>query len=119
MALSAGGRLETHAGHAATSDCAVVLWDMDQETERRRFEGQTQPVLSVAFAPGGHLALSAGRDRSVRLWDVDSGGQVSRLEGHQATVESAAFAPDSRGLFSGAADGALRWWSLPRLKLLK
>jgi RNA polymerase sigma factor (sigma-70 family) len=89
-----------------------------------RFEGHTDGVMVVAFAPDGKRALSGGvcygdRDPTVRLWDVSTGKELLKLEGHTEGVYSLAFLPGGKKAVSGGADGTIRFWDLEGGKELK
>src|SRR5262249_8730416 len=53
--------------------------DLVRVLERRLFgelrvlAGHTRPIVSVALAPDGKLALTGGNDQTLRLWDVETG----------------------------------------------
>src|SRR5262249_60768055 len=90
----------------------------------RRFEGHTDGVMVVAFAPDGKRALSGGvcygdRDPSVRLWDVATGKEVLKLEGHTEGVYSLTFLPGGKKAISGGGDGTIRVWDLEAGKELE
>jgi WD40 repeat protein/energy-coupling factor transporter ATP-binding protein EcfA2 len=79
---------------------------------RRRFEGHTDDVTSVAFSPDGSIILSGSADDSLRLWDIESGTEIRRFEGHTDDVTSVAFSPDGSIILSGSADDSLRLWDI-------
>jgi WD40 repeat protein len=64
LAVSRDGLIAT-----ASDDNSIQLWHRDgvlQET----FQGHTNNVNSVAFAPDGQLLASASDDKTVRLWQI-------------------------------------------------
>ncbi|MBI4602275.1 MAG: protein kinase [Planctomycetes bacterium] len=61
---------------------------------------------SVALAPGGRLAASAGDD-GVRLWDLAARTEIGRLgEGRVMSVD---FGPEGKALYTSGAKGIHRW----------
>jgi WD40 repeat protein len=80
----------------------------------RRFEGHSDAVLAVAFAPDGQRLLSGSADASVRLWDVTTGAEVCILSGHTDKVWSVAFLPDGTRALSAGKDRSVRLWDLER-----
>ena len=116
LALSAGGYQPKPGGRGlvpGNKDFAIRLWDVATGKEVRRFEGHTEAVAQVAFAPDGKRLLSCGADRSVRLWLVDSGRELRRFTGHTKLIFTVAFSADGRRALSGGADADLRVWDLP------
>src|SRR6516164_7175396 len=89
-----------------------------------RFEGHTDGVMVVAFAPDGKRILSGGvcygaGDPTVRLWDVVTGEELLKLEGHTVGVYSVAFLPGGKKAISGGGEGTIRIWDLETGKELK
>ncbi|KAF3184876.1 hypothetical protein TWF225_005787 [Orbilia oligospora] len=79
-------------------------WDAILQT----LEGNTKPVLSVAFSIDGKMLASASFDRTVRLWDATTGVLLQTLEGHSDIVRSIAF--NSKMLASGSHDRTVKLW---------
>jgi hypothetical protein len=65
VAVSADGRRALSAGYG---DQMVRLWDLSNGRLLHVFEGHTNRVLGVAFAPDGRQALSSDSGGFVRLW---------------------------------------------------
>jgi RNA polymerase sigma factor (sigma-70 family) len=89
-----------------------------------RFEGHTDGVMVVAFAPDGKRILSGGvcygtGDPTVRLWDVATGKELLKMEGHTVGVYSLAFLPGGKKAISGGGEGTIRIWDLETGKELK
>lgn len=122
-------RLATHAGSLTDLDQAL-LWGAEAlrlsptfEAEsslfrllgssphvRRFLHGHTAAVFSVAFAPYGHLAASAGRDGKVILWNLATNSGQTLIERGNAAY-SLAFSPVAGLLASGFQDGAVVVWN--------
>jgi WD40 repeat protein len=79
---------------------------------RSREKYNIQNVISVAFSPGGHYALS-GSENKLWLWDMDSGKLRYSLRGHTKMVGSVSFFPGtySHYAISGSVDKTIRLWN--------
>jgi WD40 repeat protein len=116
----------SHDGRTALSsaqDGTLVLWDLVDAGEIRRFTGhKTDLLLGVAFAPDGKRALTAewgdafnfhfGDSNLVRSWDVETGEELRVFEGHTAGVVMIAVSADGRQTLTGSQDGTIRLWDL-------
>lgn len=72
-AFSPNGKLLAAAGglgKPARATCAIYLWDVETTREIARWEGHTQVVGSLAFAPNGRTLWSASADKTMRRWDM-------------------------------------------------
>lgn len=69
-------------------------------------------ITSLALAPDGAHAVTAGWDNAVRWWDLTTGECPRELSGHTDAVTSLALTSDGRRALSGSADHTLRWWDL-------
>jgi WD40 repeat protein len=117
IAMSPDGRtLVTGA-----NDGLVKIWDVSALTAcptaappqpllvmpiRKRFQGHTGSVLTVAFSADGKTLASGGHDRAIRLWDVATGHAGPELRGHECEIQEVAFSSDRTTLAScgGNAD---------------
>ena len=74
------------------------------------FQGHTDRIGAIAFAPDGKTLATGGYDRTVRLWDVATGQERMTLKCHTTPVLGVAFAADGTILATGSEDGTVRLW---------
>jgi WD40 repeat protein/DNA-binding SARP family transcriptional activator len=86
-------------------DGTLILWDVMEAREIRRFEGHTDVVSDVVFSPDGTKALSASYDTTAIVWEVETGEILSRFEGHNGLLRGAAFSPDGKTVATGGFVG--------------
>jgi WD40 repeat protein len=82
-------------------------------------KGHTDPIYSIAIAPGGPFVATGSFDRTIRLWDLATGKEARSLggkNGHQNQVLSLAFSPAADLLASGGSDNVVKLWELPATK---
>ena len=84
--------------------------DGSRHTELRVFKGHMVPVASVAFSPGGKLALTRW-GAVARLWDAETGKQI-RAFGNSGGIRSVAFSPDGARVLTGSHDKTARLWDI-------
>jgi WD40 repeat protein/class 3 adenylate cyclase/energy-coupling factor transporter ATP-binding protein EcfA2 len=117
VAVGPEGRLAL----SSAGDGSLILWDLFDAGEIRRFEGHATSINGVAFTPDGEHALTGAgffgygpvaEDNSLRLWDVETGELIRVLEGHRMPVLHVAISSDGRRALSGAGDATMRLWDL-------
>jgi WD40 repeat protein len=81
--------------------------------------GHTDNVMSVAIAPDGRRAASAGWDRTIRVWELAAAREERRLDGHAREVESVSWSPDGLHLLSCGQDATVRLWDVQTGKELR
>ncbi|HJT75869.1 MAG TPA: serine/threonine-protein kinase [Gemmataceae bacterium] len=77
---------------------------------RATFPGNSGPVWSVAFSPGGKTLAMAIDDDTVKVWDTASGKVVTTLHGHKGPVWSVAYSPDGATVATASSDRTVRFW---------
>lgn len=98
----------------------LILWDIETATERRRLDGHTDWITSVAFDPTRRdYALSASMDGTLMLWNVDTGEVVRRLEGHAGKVNSVKFNPNGQTAISGSDDHTVILWDVTTGQIIR
>jgi WD40 repeat protein len=80
------------------------LWDATSGREIRRFQGQTDSVLAVAFSPDGRQVLTESADKTARLWEVATGKERRSFKGGSLL----AFSPYGKRILTGNLVGPMR-----------
>ena len=78
--------------------------------ELKKYEGPSEEIKSVAFAPDGQHIAAGGLDRNVYIWDTATAKLAATLKGHDKEVWAVAFHPNSRQVFSASWDATVRLW---------
>jgi WD40 repeat protein len=108
---------------SAAGDGTIVLWDLANAGEIRRFKGhETSEILSVGFTPDGRHVLTSdwgdaygfsfGDSNRMRLWGVRTGEELRSSEGHSAGITMIAVSSDGKLALTGSQDGTIRLWDL-------
>ncbi len=95
--------------YSPEADAALVK-ALDNLVLLRTFEGHTETVTSVAFAPDERTVLTGSWDGTARLWDAVTGDLLHKFEGHTGPVTSVAFSPNGSTVLTGSWDGTARLW---------
>ncbi|PHN07832.1 eIF2A-related protein [Flavilitoribacter nigricans] len=88
----------------------VSIWNTAGE-ELNTFQGHTQRIKDVAFAPDGEHILTASEDRTAILWDLN-GTAVQTFRGHEHHLSTVAFSPDGQRVLTASLDKTARIWNL-------
>ena len=99
-------------GISAADDGNIILWDLENGTEVRRFAGHDGGVITLDMSVDGSYLLSGGNDTNLIWWDVATGERIRTFEGHFGRVRSVALSPDGSQALSGSEDGTMRLWDI-------
>lgn len=102
---------------AGCPDGVILLLDMEQEREIKRFTGHTAPITSVAFSPDESHFVSSSDDGQPRIWNVQD-GSAQLLPKHPAVCVSAAYTPDGKFVLTTCWDKVVRMWEAKTGKLV-
>jgi RNA polymerase sigma factor (sigma-70 family) len=80
----------------------VLIWDVSTGKLLRRFATLfPDPVIAIAFSPGGKSVAAGSKAPSIYLFDVATGKEVRQFQGRGGTL---AFSPDGKLLASGVGE---------------
>jgi len=107
---------------SSAGDGTLVIWDLHDANEIRRFKGHEAPLSTVRFTPDGTFALTGSgrldlsvppyKDNSIKLWEVESGALLRVFEGHTDTILPLDISQDGTRMLSGSRDGSMKLWDL-------
>ena len=129
VSFSPDGSTAVSGGFVGSSEDAItnpgelILWDLDQGQEIRRFSGHPSGVQEAVFTPDGRKILAASgffvdfqNEFSLILWNVNNGEML-----HNFPVENdhyaLAISPDGNSAISGSNFGDIYRWDLESLEL--
>ncbi|PKS07962.1 hypothetical protein jhhlp_006574 [Lomentospora prolificans] len=102
-----------------SGDKTVKLWNLNDYSCIRTFEGHSNSVLKVIWLnvpqkeDQSHkpiLVASAGGDGLVKVWDANSGEAECTLDNHEDRVWALAVHPETNTLVSGSGDSTVTFW---------
>jgi len=99
-------------------DKTIKIWNLNQGSDYREFQGHRDFVLSVAYSPDGDYIVSGSKDKTVHFWDLNEGLAQMILKGHKNSVISVAMVNTGVGigkLATGSGDSRARIWEWQRL----
>ncbi len=97
-------------GYISVWESQNVLWDSDDQIDKKQWQAHEGPIWNVAFSPNSQQIASGGDDGSVRIWDL-KGQQLAEFKGHIGPIRSVKFTADGKHLVSSGDDGTTRLWN--------
>ncbi len=114
--FSPDGKFFAAAGYRHSSGIRVEkrvrLWSVDESWQARAWNGHSDWVACVSFAPNSKLLASGSADKTVRIWDIATGLTQHVLAGHMVMVTAASFSPDGSRLSTASLDKTVRLWDV-------
>ena len=114
--FSTDGKLIAAAGWTHSSGKVMEkhlrVWSMVDPSTPKIWQGHTDWLSCVAFAPDAKVLASGSKDKTVRLWDVSTGKTLHVLEGHKDLVTGVSFSLDGKTLASASLDKTVRLWDV-------
>lgn len=106
-----------------STDCIVMLWDVQTRKERAKFVVRKRWLRRLAVTRDGSLLLAtsfgffgeqttAEDEGEIRLIDLREGVQVGELRGHRGVISVHSLSADGRQLATGSDDEPVRVWDL-------
>ena len=102
-----------------SGDKTVKLWNLNDYSCIRTFEGHSNSVLKVIWlnvptkeeqSTRPVLVASAGGDGLVKVWDANSGEPECTLDNHEDRVWALAVHPETNTIVSGSGDSTVTFW---------
>jgi len=95
----------------------VDIWQVADGKRRLLLRG-SQPVVSLAFSPGGTTVAVGGEYGSVSLLGLIAHQEPIVLRGHEGHVRQVAFSDDGHTLASFDSNATVRLWHMPTRRAL-
>ena len=90
----------------------LVLWDVQDKTERRSFSFDGQELTRAALSSDGKRLAAASTGGLVRIWNVDDAEPIRDIEADDNVIWSLAFSPDGQTLATASSDEVIHLWDL-------
>jgi len=117
LAYSPDGKKLAAGGSYGGESGFVALWNVGTSVENpATYMGpQPQPILSVAFSPGGETLASADLAGEIQLWDVATQRKRATILGHDSSIFAIAYTADGKQLVSASLDRTVKIWDVKDL----
>lgn len=114
MKYSPDGRMLLTAG----SNEVVTLWNAEDGSVIRKFEGHTEQVSLVEFSVKGSRIISMAEDKTVRVWDTATGECLHTME-IDFNPSTLCMSPDDETCLITTSDKTITVFSVTELSELK
>jgi len=92
---------------------SIQMLEIDSGKIVGSYQGHSDAVLSITFAPDGRMFASGGRDKELRLWDVGmTRGSRQVCAEHNGGVSGLAISGNGRRMVSGCSANTIKFWDL-------
>lgn len=100
------------------ADGGIRLWNLNDGSLVRSFEGHIAPVSDLAVTPNGQVLCATGADKTLRTWELGNGNPLQTMA-HPQPVRSLTLSPDSLRAATACEDGKVRVWEVATGRLLE
>ncbi len=90
------------------ADKFCKLFDVQNRSLVKSFEGHTEHVQGVALSADELLLATAGADRLLKIWDVETGELIRTIDNSSRPLTSASFVGSSDRVLSSSGDGHVK-----------
>lgn len=99
---------------SVADDSDLIVWNLEQGIEHRRFQGMGEKVLGLDVSPGGRYVAVASWQREARVYDLESkdAKPLLILDRHRGNVNAVAFSTGGDKIFTASYDGGIRQFDL-------
>lgn len=92
-------------------DGSIRLWDVNNGACLKRWNGHSNRVTSISFAPDLSCLATGSSDNMVRIWDLTSLPEIQSSD-DGSILNLVAFSPDTTKIASASGNGAIEIWDL-------
>ena len=100
-------------------DSTLILWDVKQNTIRKRLNFHRGIITSLALSPDNRYVVSGDTDDKVYLYDIQEQKIQHVFADHADDVTSVAFSPDGTLICTAGADGTINFYEASTRKLIE
>ena len=98
------------------SNHKIKEYDIATKKLLKTYDGHTDYVSVLQYAPDGSLLFSGSWDNSVIIWNVQTATPVKQLVGHNNYVRTLALGAEGKKLYSGGSDSRILVWDIAKGK---
>jgi WD40 repeat protein len=127
-----GSTLASDGGGPNPQDKAIVLWDVENQTQITNLMGHSDAVVSIDFNPNGTILASGSADKTIMLWKMfpDESQIFSELfplgkllrnatSSDRGGIEDISFSPDGKYMATTSRNDSINIWDGNKFDFLK